>query len=614
MKKRSFALSCRVHRHPEVRVVRPLAAERDTLFLQGEDERVPEELTLLSLDESTPDGDSIGLQELLLALWPAAISTVDQELKKTRAIDNRVDLEQSLCGWADLLLALQAWWHSLDSPHRHYLKRSLEQLAPIVAEFLALEAPAVSLQVGTHLGRPVSEIFPGIFFAPVPKAPKADEEAWQAWRARGVEEILGENGGLAQILGEGFEARAGQLDMALKLEHVLARDEHLMIEAGTGIGKSLAYLVPALLHGAREDERVVISTYTKALQHQLIEGDLPVLERFGYPAQARLLLGRNNYLCARQFRRAMLHRPESRAEALAQLAIYCWRFQSRDGRREELSDHPFFEDHWLALFESVEPCSPHICLKDPLCFVVAARRSAREAPVVIVNHSLLMMDLRSAQGLLGPSRLLIVDEAHELPPVATNALSHWIRRDRLEVYKNLSGEKTRGGLREVLEEILKIVGEKPGGDRLRECTRALDSSLDSWWNAYHRWFDAVEESCRSRLSEGSARAGRHRYHDGDEAFGAVRAETEVLLTCAEELHQDLAKVLDASGDLAELLPEMQDDREALVSLLSFHSDLCAGIRFCLEASDEDWVYWFEWGGSRGLAAIVAAPLTVEEPL
>ncbi len=158
------------------------------------------------------------------------------------------------------------------------------------------------------------------------------------------------------------------------------------------------------------------------------------------------------------------------------------------------------------------------------------------------------------------------------------------------------------------------MGEKPGGDRLRECTRSLDSSLDSWWNAYHRWFDAVEESCRSRLSEGSARAGRHRYHDGDEAFGAVRAETEVLLTRAEELHQDLAKVLDASGDLAELLPEMQDDREALVSLLSFHSDLCAGIRFCLEASDEDWVYWFEWGGSRGLAAIVAAPLTVEEPL
>jgi ATP-dependent DNA helicase DinG len=310
----------------------------------------------------------------------------------------------------------------------------------------------------------------------------------------------------------------------------------------------------------------------------------------------------------------MLHRPESRAEALAQLAIFCWRFQSRDGRREELSDHVFFEEHWLALFESVEPCSPHICHKDPLCFVVAARRSAREAPVVIVNHSLLMMDLRSAQGLLGPSRLLIVDEAHELPPVATNALSHWIKRDRLEVYRNLSGEKTRGGLREVFEEILKIVGGRPGGDRLRECTRALDAALDAWYNAYHRWFDAVEESCRSRLSEGSARVGRHRYHDGDEAFGMVRDETNVLLERAEELHRDLAKVLDASGDLAELLPEMQDDREALVSLLSFHSDLCDGIKFCLSASDEDWVYWIEWGGTRGLSAIVAAPLTVEEPL
>lgn len=613
MKPLRFGLVAKVHRPQGVRILVPLLPGDEPLFLE-EDAPLPESWTPLTVGEEPSTETSLSLREVFHVLWPAGFSEVDARLRETLAADNRLDLEQLLAGWADLCLALLSWWQSLEERSRRPRMLALAEMQPLMARLLEVEAPEGALSTGPHLGRAPWEIVSRWFLAPPAAGPPVDEEAWDTWRGRKVEDILGEEGGLAQILGEGFESREGQLEMARSVAEVLDRDEHLMVEAGTGIGKTLAYLVPALLHGARRQERVVVSTYTKALQHQLMEGDLPLLARFGYPGQARLLLGRNNYLCNRQFRRAMHQKAEDREAALAQLALFCWRHQSADGRREELSDHPWFAKHWLGFFESVEPCSPHICHRDPLCFVVAARRRAREAPVVVVNHSLLMMDLRSAQTLLGPSKLLIVDEAHELEAVATGALSHWIRRDRLDVYRNLCGDKTAQGLREVLENLVRAAHHRRGEERLLEKVRKLDRSLDHWFNTFSAWFDAVEQSCQARLGEGHTRAGRHRYPDGDVAFGEVRPQTGRLMESAEALRRDLAGVIDISADFVEILPQVQDEREGLASLLAFHTDLVDAISFCVAADDEDWVYWFEWGGTRGLTAIVAAPLTLEEPL
>ncbi len=614
MSTRSFALTARVNRPGGIRLVLPLVPGPDTRFIE-EGEPLPADVDLLAVGDAVGTEDALSLHEVFQVLWPAGFGAMAKWLEATFESDNRVDLEERLAAGADLLLALLSWWNDLEERTRHPRLRVLRAFSPLLAELLESPVPAGARTKGPYTGHAPWELVPGWFDEPAPGEPAADGEAWEAWSSRGVDEVLGEGGALSRVLGEGFETREGQLEMARKVAEVLERDEHLMVEAGTGIGKTLAYLVPALLHGARERERVVISTWTKALQHQLMEGDLPLLKRFGYPGHPRLLLGRNNYLCTRQFRRAMHQRPEDRESALAQLALFCWRYQSADGRREELNDHPFFLRHWKSYFESVEPCSPHICHREPLCFVVAARRRAREAPVVVVNHSLLMMDLRSAQSLLGPSKLLIVDEAHELEAVATQALSRWVRRERLDVYRNLCGEKTPGGLREVVDNLVRAVQQRPGSDRLLEAARSFDRALDGWLNAFIHWFDAVEGVCRQRLQEEShGRAGRHRYHDGDEAFGEVRPQTGRLMEAAEELRRSLADLIDVSGDFADLLPQVQDEREGLASLLSFHTDLVESIRFCLAADDEDWVYWFEWGGNRGLIAVVAAPLTLEDPL
>jgi Rad3-related DNA helicase len=503
------------------------------------------------------------LTTLLLTLWPARAEVMRHHVDGLGSIDNRLDLEAALQATAALIVRWVEYWRRQDDGWRHARLRSLSPHAPWLANLLE------STPVRT-VADPPDGLVPDL----ASEAPRreVDDEHWAAWNERTPEEILGPDGALARLIGDGFEFRAGQRDMSESVAKALDRQEHLMVEAGTGIGKSLAYLVPSLLHGGRSGERVVISTHTRNLQSQLIDHDLPLLERLGYPGEVRLLLGRNNYLCRRQLRRVSQARVESTEEALAQFALVFWARHSREGRREELADHPWFSDHWLHFFDSVEPCSPHICHRDPVCFVVRARRRAREAPVVVVNHALLMMDLRSGQSLVGPARVLVVDEAHHLHDVATRALSHWIAPERLEVYRNLTGDRsTPGALREVFTHVVRAAG---GNADTEACARATDRALEHFLETFLIWYTALAELVAARLGSDAGRPGTHRIHDADEAF----------------------------------------EREALASLLEFHRDFRAQIAFCAAADDEDWVYWLDWAGRGGLRGLVAAPLTVEDPL
>ena len=543
------------------------------------------------------------LTTLLLTLWPARAEVMRHHVDGLGSIDNRLDLEAALQATAALIVRWVEYWRRQDDGWRHARLRSLSAHAPWMAHLL--EATPVRAAAD-----PPDGLVPDL----TSEAPRreVDDEHWTAWNERTPEEILGPDGALARLIGGGFEFRAGQRDMSESVAMALDRQEHLMVEAGTGIGKSLAYLVPALLHGGRSGERVVISTHTRNLQSQLIDHDLPLLERLGYPGEVRLLLGRNNYLCRRQLRRVSQTRVESTEEALAQFALVFWARHSREGRREELADHPWFSDHWLHFFDSVEPCSPHICHRDPVCFVVRARRRAREAPVVVVNHALLMMDLRSGQSLVGPARVLVVDEAHHLHDVATRALSHWIAPERLEVYRNLTGDRsTPGALREVFTH---VVGAAGGDADTEACARATDRALEHFLETFLIWYTALAELVAARLGSDAGRPGTHRIHDADEAFAPLRDRSAALHAAGEDLERHLARLLTLGAEIEEQGASIAEEREALASLLEFHRDFGAQIAFCAAADDEDWVYWLDWAGRGGLRGLVAAPLTVEDPL
>jgi ATP-dependent DNA helicase DinG len=242
-----------------------------------------------------------------------------------------------------------------------------------------------------------------------------------------LEDIFGRGGPLERALPD-FRVRREQLRMAEQVAQALAARESLVVEAGTGTGKTFAYLVPALLSGAR----VLISTGTRTLQDQLYSKDLPLVSAaLGRPARVALLKGRANYLCryrvaqadAAAEQLALIEAPLPRASQSMLTRIRRWARTTRRGDLAEvrgLSDsHPV----WAQVTSTRESCLGMRCPEISRCHVALARREALEADIVIVNHHLLLADLALKEDgfgdLLGSADAVILDEAHQIPDLAT---------------------------------------------------------------------------------------------------------------------------------------------------------------------------------------------------
>jgi len=234
------------------------------------------------------------------------------------------------------------------------------------------------------------------------------------------DDILGIDGPLARTL-PGFAPRAEQLEMARCVAQALAALEPLVIEAGTGTGKTFAYLVPALL----SRRHAIISTGTRTLQDQLYHRDLPAVSAaIGRPVKIALLKGRANYLCKHRLALASAERslPFPGAEGGALDKVVDWSLRTRGGDISELGDLPENHPVWPAVTSTRENCLGTDCPQFNECHVVAARRAAQAADIVIVNHHLLLADLALKEGgfgdLLPGTEALILDEAHQVPEIA----------------------------------------------------------------------------------------------------------------------------------------------------------------------------------------------------
>ncbi|HEU5287504.1 MAG TPA: helicase C-terminal domain-containing protein, partial [Candidatus Limnocylindria bacterium] len=251
--------------------------------------------------------------------------------------------------------------------------------------------------------------------APPPRAAAAP-----AAGALAVSAVFAPDGPLARGLA-GYEERAQQRDLARAIESTFADGGVLVAEAGTGVGKSLAYLVPALSR-ALGGERVVVSTHTLPLQDQLVRKDLPALqEALGTRVPVTVLKGRSNYLCPRrwqQFRGAVATREEARLL----LKTLVWRAQTASGDRAELNLLGAESDLWPRISADDETCDARRCARvSGGCYLQRAREAAANAGIVVTNHALLLQDARMRGALLPASDHLVVDEAHRLEEVATDA-------------------------------------------------------------------------------------------------------------------------------------------------------------------------------------------------
>jgi ATP-dependent DNA helicase DinG len=402
--------------------------------------------------------------------------------------------------------------------------------------------------------------------------------------ADAVRHVFSENGSLARVL-DGYEPRNGQRRMAEAVAAVIDSGGTLLAEAGTGTGKTLAYLIPAILSG----HRVLVSTGTKNLQEQIYFKDLPALQdALGVPFKATLMKGRGNYLCLHRWE---LYRDgvEGETSAAGRLIettdrillpiIDDWAKKTETGDRAELRDLPENLPLWSEIAAEADSCLGTECPRYDECFVTRMRQRAAESDVVIVNHHLLCADASVRQSEYGEvipfCPTLVVDEAHQLEDIATQ-------------YFGCSMSAYR------IDDLVRDAARAAGGNE--EIARALARVAD-----HSRMFFSGLTLARA-LHPGGGQESRARYtadsledhfEDGMALAGALEGLEATLALAQKPSPADAA---------------VAGETEALSALQRRASEVRNDLRFLMRAADLDFVYYVE---TRGRAMFLrASPIDV----
>jgi ATP-dependent DNA helicase DinG len=404
-----------------------------------------------------------------------------------------------------------------------------------------------------------------------------------------LQDIFGHGGPLERAL-PGFRVRHEQRRMAERIAAALAERETFVVEAGTGTGKTFAYLVPALLSGAR----VLISTGTRTLQDQLYSKDLPLVgAALGRPARVALLKGRANYLCRHrlglaaaapeQLAMAGGAQPRARGNHALLARIARWAEITKSGDLAEvrgLSDsHPV----WSQVTATREVCLGARCPEISRCHVALARRAALEADVVIVNHHLLLADLALKEDgfgdLLGAADAVILDEAHQIPDLATQFFGASVSSRQVDnLLKDAQPELRRAADAAALSDALGAVEENLRS--LRAATPAAPAGVLAtrlaWGERDTGLAHGARDLSRALTSLGEALAARN-----DDAAAAQ------LATRAEELSAGLERIA-ALDELEGARALEVSARGFTLSLMPF--DISARFRALIEARRGAWIF------------------------
>jgi len=362
-----------------------------------------------------------------------------------------------------------------------------------------------------------------------------------------IEEALGPDGWIAKRLA-GFELRREQIEMACAVERAFRQGHRLLVEAGTGVGKSFAYLLPAIARIAVTAERALVSTHTIALQEQLVRRDIPFLhEALPVKVPAALVKGRNNYLCLRRLARvsarqeALLGTPQERQELWR---IEDWAYRTQDGSLSDLSPQPA-PAIWHRVRSEHGNCMGSRCAHYKKCFYQRARRRAAAARLLVVNHALLFSDLAvRARGasVLPDYDLAILDEAHTVEDVASEHFGCSVSSAQIRFFLNsLFNEQTRRGL-------LASYRASEAIRQVRHARKAADALFGELLD-----FQATKGRANGRLIEPYPARARL-----SEALRDVAAKLKALrmrLTDEDDRYE-LASLIDRANDLADVLDEL----------------------------------------------------------
>jgi ATP-dependent DNA helicase DinG len=407
-----------------------------------------------------------------------------------------------------------------------------------------------------------------------------------------IASILGPDGSIAQRL-PNYESRPQQLDMADAVAAAIADRHHLMVEAGTGVGKSFAYLVPAIQAAtANRDCRVIVSTQTISLQEQLVRKDIPFLQSvMPQPFNAVLAKGRSNYISLRRLRGAQQRAGGllfDEAAVLQLNQIGRWSRQTQDGTRSDLTFQPS-PSVWDLVESDTGNCLGRNCRDYESCFYYKARRRIFGAQVLIVNHALFFSDLalrRAGASLLPDYKVVIFDEAHTLEDVAADHLGLQVSRGSADYLLNRlfhqRGHRAHG--------LLAI----HGNDDTIAGVISARAACDRLFNDVGSWLAAQPRPSRGRPATGGSDSVRVRQPD----------------IVANPLSDDLDRLAAMLHAIVETKPS-EEDRIELDAAGNRCLALSLALRQWLGQELPGQVYWVELSGERTpRVALASAPIEV----
>jgi ATP-dependent DNA helicase DinG len=398
-----------------------------------------------------------------------------------------------------------------------------------------------------------------------------------------MEEIFGKSGLISKFHDE-YEFREGQIKMSEAVLRAFEEKKHLIVEAGTGTGKTLAYLVPAIAYALKKGQKVIISTGTKALQEQLMEKDIPFLQKvMPKKFKAAYMKGRSNYACLHRIKKAETQPIlESLDEFDSFQQVSRWSRESETGDKGELTDLPENLSYWRDINAKGESCIGQKCADYDLCFITRMRQRATEADIVIVNHHLFFADLNIRGNEFGKVlpdyAAVIFDEAHLIEDIASEYFGNQVSSFQLD---ELIGDVGR----------LPITDVATDKDLTKQAGRIIGFS-DQFW---------------ARFSQGRGTDGRFPLQAN--LFASQAKSGDLEPTPLGEAYFQLDTALQR---LETTLLALSTDDSEIESVVRRTRQIRFDLDFIASQSEKNFVYWLERRG-RGMF-LRASPIDVSSLL
>jgi DNA polymerase-3 subunit epsilon/ATP-dependent DNA helicase DinG len=428
-----------------------------------------------------------------------------------------------------------------------------------------------------------------------------------------------DRGGLFSQHFPNFEHRHEQVELCREIATALSDGLHLLAEAGTGVGKSMAYLIPAALWAFENKTRVVISTNTINLQDQLIKKDIPdVKDVLNLPLKASVLKGRNNYLCMRRLEALRRRGPETPEQVRVLAKMLIWLNETNVGDLSEINiTGPAERAVWNMISANDEGCSTEMCVRrmGGICPFHRAKQAAHEAHLLIVNHALLLADIATGNRVLPEYDYLIIDEGHHLEAATTSALSFRVTQPEMNRTINELGGASSGILGRMLGTSREILHPDQYASLVDLVQQTTDKSFQ-FQNFAKKFFVAIDTFLKEQ------REGRPlgSYSQQVRILPATRTQpawSEVEFTWEDSLQnlEDLLATIELVGQaLSELSESGLDEIEDLISnintlyrRLSEYRDNISALVFDPQPEQ---IYWAEISPRRNNVTLEAAPLHI----